>query len=672
MKSLNKSNHPEKIEQPPFLPLSPQELRELGWESLDILLVSGDAYVDHPSFGAAILGRWLVEHGFTVAIAAQPVWSGADAMAALQAFPRPRLFAGVTAGSIDSMLAHHTAFRKKRHDDAYTPGGKAGSRPDRATIVYSSLVRQAFPALPLVLGGLEASLRRASHYDFWSDSLRRSILLDSKADIVLYGMGEQSILEVARQAEALACNAPQDERTPKDYFRKALATACRSVRGAVTALSDAELATLNQQQIVTIPAHEEILQDKKLLVKATTEQERLTHQGQSFILQRSGTRNVLLAPPPDENLPPMAPLLPAGVDQNAEAAEHYTRKSAEKPAGTTGNRATALLDKVYQLPFSRLPHPAYAEPIPAWEMIRTSITTHRGCGGGCSFCSLALHQGRALRSRSKNSILEEACEIAAGPTHTKTAKKTSSAPKWAGSISDVGGPSANMWQGSCKFGQENCKRASCLFPSPCPGFQVDQKKCVELLHEVSQQPGVRHVRVASGVRFDMAVEDMHALKAYSMDFTGGQLKVAPEHISSQVLQNMRKPPLQVFERFLDAFAKFSKAAGKEQYVIPYLISAFPGCTSEHMKELKNWLQKRGWSPKQVQCFIPTPGTVATAMYYAECDSKGQALYVAKTDKERMQQHYILLGEQNPRQQGSRQARPPQVGTRPAYPKSKHK
>ena len=593
----------KKISQPAVLPMSAEEMAMLGWRELDVLLISGDAYVDHPSFGVALLGRYLVDKGYRVGIIAQPRWQGDDALADIMRLGRPRLFAGVTAGAIDSMLARYTAFRKQRSDDAYTPGGLAGARPNRAVTVYSNLVRRAFPGLPLVLGGIEASLRRASHYDFWSDSLRRSILLDSKADILIYGMGEAALAQVAIAAEA----ALEIKEAP---VRNAFVALSRHFPGIASALSIKEAREMfpdafvmeedvASQSAVLLPSHEDISAEPFRLVTATAAMERHVHQGAVPVLQISGDRVVLMTPP-------AAPL------------------------------ETQALDALYALPYSRLPHPSYVETIPAWEMIRTSITSHRGCGGGCAFCSLALHQTRRLASRSKKSILAEAARIAATRIRDKV-------PAWAGSISDVGGPSANMWQGSCTKTPQTCERASCLFPSVCSFFVVDQAKGAAMLREVAAVFGVRHVRVASGVRFDLALDDPEALSAYTREFTGGQLKIAPEHIAGEVLRLMRKPSLEVFERFLERFSRLSAAAGKEQYIIPYLMSAYPGCTDEHMKELAAWLRKRNWSPRQVQCFIPTPGTVATAMYYAGKDSKGRPLPVAKTDAERMRQHYILLG-----------------------------
>ncbi|MDR3073969.1 MAG: YgiQ family radical SAM protein [Deltaproteobacteria bacterium] len=578
--------------------MSREEMEALSWDALDILLVNGDAYVDHPSFGAALLGRFLTAEGFRVGIIAQPRWQGEDATADITCMGRPRLFAGVSAGAIDSLLARYTAFRKQRSDDAYTPGGKAGARPNRAVLVYANRVRQAFPGLPVVIGGIEASLRRASHYDFWSDSLRRSILLDSKADVLVYGMGETALLATALAAEdALLSLDGRAER-----LRPALGERVRSLPGAAFALSAQEAEERYPEGAAErLPSHEAILEDPFLLLKATTAMERQVHQAKLPLVQASGGRAVVINPP----APPLT---------------------------------TEALDALYAFPYSRLPHPSYTEAVPAWEMIRSSITSHRGCGGGCAFCSLALHQTRRVASRGKASILEEARRIAGQEVRGKI-------PGWAGSISDVGGPSANMWEASCAADPSLCGRASCLFPAVCPSFTVDQAKGAAMLREVAAQKGVRHVRVASGLRFDLALADAEAMSAYTREFTGGQLKIAPEHIAEPVLRLMRKPGLPVFEAFLERFARLGAQAGKEQYVIPYLMSAYPGCTDEHMRELARWLKRRNWSPRQVQCFIPTPGTVATAMYYAGKDPSGAAIPVARSDAARLRQHAILLGRE---------------------------
>lgn len=556
--------------QPRFLPTNSKEMKALGWDGLDILLVSGDAYIDQPSFGVPLLGRWLVAHGYKVGIIAQPDWRNADAV---QAMGRPRLFAGVSAGALDSLLAHYTAFRKKRHDDAYTPGGRAGARPNRACIIYTNLLRQAFPHLPIVLGGIEASLRRLSHYDFWTDSLRRSLLLDAKADLLIYGMGERAILETARKAEA---------GKPLQH----IAGTAWAVNAAVAADSLPPESTC-----LHLPSHEALLAEKSLLVRATLDCEMRVHTGTAYALQECGNRAVVLAPP-------AAPL------------------------------STAEMDALYDLPFSRRAHPSYSEPIPADTMMRVSITSHRGCGGGCSFCSLALHQGRRISSRSQASLLREVEAI--------TASK-------AVAISDVGGPTANMWQARCAS-PSPCRRRSCCYPKLCRHFITPQHEHVALLRTIAAMPKVKQVRVASGVRADIALRDADALAAYTMEFTGGQLKVAPEHCADAVLQAMRKPPLSVFEEFLQHFLQDSRNAGREQYVVPYLMSAFPGCTAEHMQQLADWLKQRHWAPQQVQCFIPTPGTVATAMFYAEVDEQGNDIVVARSDAERLRLHGILMPE----------------------------
>ncbi len=555
------------------------EMDRLGWDALDILLVSGDAYVDHPSFGVPLLGRWLIRHGWRVGIVAQPGWNSPEDMLRMG---RPRLYAGVSAGCLDSMLAHYTAFRKKRHDDAYTPGGQAGSRPNRACIVYANLLRQAFPGLPVILGGIEASLRRISHYDFWSDSIRRPLVLDSKATAIAYGMGERAVLALAGLFESLEPEVLQDARQLRPHLA--------SIPGLAFA-GDAE--DLPQETpVLTLPAHEEILADPQALIRATFLLEQQVHQNKAAALQSAGGREVVL-----------------------------TRPGA--------CLETDELDLLASLPYTRLPHPSYTQRIPAADMIKTSITAHRGCAGGCSFCTLALHQGRRIRSRSKDSLLQEARQIAR-------------MKGWSGSISDVGGPSANMWGAHCAADPSECVRASCLTPRICPFFKVQQTDFVDLLRSMNKLETVKHVRVASGWRIDLALTEMNALTTLIREFVGGQAKVAPEHCVDSVLELMRKPGFEAFEAFLQLFAKQSRKAGKEQYIIPYLMSAFPGCTDDDMRTLSNWLKAKGWKPNQVQCFIPLPGTAAAAMFYAETDLKGRPIYVAKTDAARLRQHGILM------------------------------
>ena len=576
--------------QPRFLPMSRAEMQALGWKELDVLLVNGDAYVDHPAFGPVLLGRWLVAHGFRVGIVAQPRWQSPDDLLAMG---RPRLFVGVSAGALDSMLAHYTAFRKKRHDDAYTPGGKAGARPNRACLVYANLARQAFPGLPVILGGIEASLRRTTHYDFWTDSLRRSILLDAKADLLIYGMGELAMLECARRlAEGKSLHGIDGT-----------AWLARVDEHNVPVDLPEEWLDLPRMQL---PSHEAVQAEATELLRLTQMLEQQVHRQNAWAQQMVGDRALVLAPP-------ARPL------------------------------TTEEMDQIYALPYARSAHPRYREPIPADEMLRTSITSHRGCGGGCSFCSLALHQGRRISSRSQGSILAEARKLVAQSRRGQVA------------ISDVGGPTANMWQAHCALDDataakaepgarpsSRCRRSSCCYPTVCKSFITPQMQHVGLLREVAALPGVRQVRVASGVRADLALNDPEALAAYTGEFTGGQLKVAPEHCAARVLDLMRKPGMEVFEAFLQSFVEQSRLAGREQYVVPYMMSAFPGCTDEDMHELARWLQQRHWSPQQTQCFIPTPGSIATAMYYCGRNEDGEEIYVARSDADRLRQHRILM------------------------------
>lgn len=577
--------------QPEFLPMTRREMEALGWAELDILLISGDAYLDHPACGPALLGRLLVAHGFRVGLITQPHWADTADVSALG---RPRLFAGVTAGAMDSMLAHYTAFRKKRRDDAFTPGGASGARPNRASIIYTNLLRQAFPGLPVLLGGIEASLRRISHYDFWSDSLRRSLLFDAKADLLIYGMGEAPLLAIAQLAREMTLPG-------KDLSGPALASAAADVPGLARAISPAEAEKYRAEALI-LPSHEAILADPALLLTATLDLERQVHQGGYFVMQAAGARVALLHPP------------------------------ARGPS-------CAELDSLYGLPFTRKSHPSYGASVPAEEMLRTSLTAHRGCGGGCAFCSLALHQGRSITARSRESILDEAARLARGHASRRGRVNRGLA------VSDVGGPTGNMWASRCLAESGRCARRSCLFPKICPHFHPGQTENIALLRDVAALPGVSQVRMASGVRYDLGLCEPEALRAYVREFTGGQLKVAPEHISDAVLRLMRKPESGALEEFLRLF---KDASLKEQYVIPYLMSAYPGCTDADMRELADWLRARGWRPQQVQCFIPTPGTVATAMFYCGKDPEGRDIYVARTDAERLRQHGLLTGEGNSR------------------------
>ncbi|MDD4700649.1 MAG: YgiQ family radical SAM protein [Desulfovibrio sp.] len=608
--------------------MSAEEMRALGWDSLDVLFITGDAYVDHPSFGSVLLARWLIQHGYRAGIVAQPRWETPEDLLVMG---RPHLFAGVSAGALDSLLAHYTAFRKKRHDDAYTPGGKAGARPNRACLVYANLARRAFPGLPLVLGGIEGSLRRVSHYDFWTDSLRKPILMDAKADLLIWGMGERATLECAQRLD----NGENLRGIPGTAWLDKLEQTPEGPRPANLPASMAEAPC------VPLPAHDEILADPVQLLTMTQALERQVHRLDAWAFQPVGDRALVLARP----APPLT---------------------------------TDEMDALYEIPYTRRSHPSYREAIPAAEMMRTSITSHRGCGGGCSFCSLALHQGRRISSRSEASILDEARRLG---------QENMDRGKGPVAISDVGGPTANMWQGYCALdkaenprarnqtaaeaalastdghaaanpahaprhdpaqapagapAKSTCRRTSCCYPTICKFFTTPQNRHVNLLRTVATLPEVKQARVASGVRADLALRDAAALAAYTGEFTGGQLKVAPEHCATGVLTLMRKPPLEVFEAFLESFIRQSKAAGREQYVVPYLMSGFPGCTDDDMRTLSNWLRQRNWNPRQTQCFIPTPGTVATAMFYCGKNEDGENIYVARTDAQRLRQHGILM------------------------------
>jgi uncharacterized radical SAM protein YgiQ len=538
----------------------------LGWECCDVVIVTGDASVDHPSFGAALVGRLLESMGLKVGILPQPDWNSAKAFLELG---MPRLFVGVTAGAMDSMVSNYTSLGRRRSDDDYSEGGRPGRRPDRALLAYCNRIRQAMPGKPIVLGGIEASLRRLSHYDFWSDTVRKSVLLDTRASILVYGMAERQIAEIARRLD--------------DGADLAGIPGTGIWRGA-SGLAD----LLSVPDAIELPSHEEVTTLPLAFMEMTriVEAEANPWCGRP-LLQRADNRTVLLYPP----APPL------------EAEE---------------------LDAVYSLPFTRLPHPRYVEAIPAWTMIRDSITAVRGCAGGCSFCALGLHQGKAVRSRSLKSIVAEAREIAAQP-HFK------------GTISDVGGPTANMHGLGCRSpkAERACRRVSCLHPSICPNFRTDSGTYLGVLGAVEGVEGVRHVHVTSGIRLDLAVRDGKFVDALASSFTSGHLKVAPESFTDRVLQLMRKSTLDDYLRFCELFGKASGRAGKEQYVLPYLIAAFPGSTEEDMRKAGEILRSQRLRPRQAQVFLPVPLTMATAMYYTGLDAEGRALeFVARKPSEK--------------------------------------
>ncbi|MDR2392033.1 MAG: YgiQ family radical SAM protein [Planctomycetota bacterium] len=574
------------LEQPEFLPSSRREMEALGWDELDVLLVSGDAHVDSHAFAAALLGRWLVAHGYRTGIIAQPAWNGPADVSRLG---RPRLFAGISSGSVDSLVAHYTAFRKKRSEDAYSPGGRTGLRPNRAVSVYAGLVRQAFPGLCVVAGGIEASLRRASHYDFWSDALRRPLLLDAKLDAILHGMGEKPILSLARLLE----NHPLGRKHSEVIARSRLPGFVYETLPDRIPSDAAEL-----------PSHEAILADPAQLIGATLAFERQTLNGRPALIQRVGGRTVIFEPPAE-------PL------------------------------SEAEMDAVYSLPFTRRAHPDYREPIPAVAMLEGSLTSHRGCGGGCSFCAISIHQGRRIQSRSGQSILAEI-------------KRMAAAPDWKGAVTDIGGPTSNMWGAVCSGDPGHCRRTSCLYPGRCRFFRMDQEAQIRLFDKAARISGVRHVRAASGVRHDLALESEKYLESLVTNYAGGQLKIAPEHVADKLLRLMRKPPLRLWNEFVGRFTRLSQQTGREQYIVPYLMSAFPGGGEAEMRELASWLGRRGWKPRQVQCFLPVPGTLATAMFFAGVDADGRPIEVARSDADRLRLHRILMPEtgKDPRSAGT--------------------
>lgn len=543
----------------PFLPMSRAEMETLGWDSCDIIIVTGDAYIDHPSFGMALVGRLLEAQGFRVGIIAQPDWQSADAFRALG---KPNLFFGVTAGNMDSMVNRYTSERKIRSDDAYTPNAAPDRRPDRATVVYAQRCREAFPDVPLVLGGIEASLRRIAHYDYWSDKVRRSILPDSKADLLLFGNAERALVELAhRLAKGEKISEIRDLR----------GTAFMALNGWMK-VSRGGTAPERSETVVRLPAYEEVKDDPQRYAEASRAFHLESNPGNArCLVQQHGDRDVWLNPPP-------IPL------------------------------TTAEMDHVFALPYARAPHPAYGDAkIPAWEMIRFSINIMRGCFGGCTFCSITEHEGRIIQSRSEESILREIEEI------------RDKVPGFTGVISDLGGPTANMYRMACKDPkiESACRRLSCVYPGICENLDTDHSALIHLYREARQVPGVKKVLIGSGLRYDLAVRSPEYVKELVTHHVGGYLKIAPEHTEAGPLSKMMKPGMESYEKFKRMFDAASKAAGKEQYLIPYFIAAHPGTTDDDMLELALWLKRNGFRLDQVQTFLPTPLAIATAMWHTE-------------------------------------------------------
>jgi uncharacterized radical SAM protein YgiQ len=577
-----------------FLPTTREEMGWKGWSELDVLLINGDAYVDHPTFGIPCLGRWLERMGLRVGIVSQPHWTTPDDILRMG---RPRLFVGVSSGTVDSMINNYTANKKVRSDDMYSEGGRGHRRPDYATIVYTELARNAFPGVPLIVGGVEASLRRLAHYDFWQNKIRPSILTELKAELVAFGMGERStrmIVEELRKAEAANGGLPLSLDQPET---KAAIDIIRSQRG-IAYVSTKDHAR-NLEARLTLPSFEEVRDDKKKFAKAAyfIEYEASPYNGRRLV-QYHGNKAVVVNPS----------ALPLSTEE---------------------------LDSIYELPFTKEQHPSYKERIPAADMIRFSVSSTRGCFGGCSFCAITLHQGRIVQSRSEESILKEVGELP-------------QVPGFKGIVSDIGGPTANMYGLRCKSTeiQSKCRKLSCVHPKVCPHLHNDHAPSVDMLEKARKLPGIRKIHIASGLRYDLSIADKKSGEKYMRDLithhVGGHLKVAPEHMDEETLHLMKKPGLSNFDEFVSYFEKVSAEIGKEQYVVPYFISGFPGTTHEKMEKVYDYLHEKGWNLQQVQAFIPTPMTLATAMYWTGIDPMTKTnLYVAKDQKDRKIQQALL-------------------------------
>ena len=607
----------------PFLPMSRAEMDTLGWDSCDIIIVTGDAYVDHPSFGMAIIGRLLEAQGFRVGIIAQPDW---QSKMAFEALGRPNLFFGVAAGNMDSMINRYTADRKVRNDDAYTPGGIGGRRPDRCSLVYSQRCKEAYGDVPIVLGGIEASLRRIAHYDYWQDKVRRSILVDAHADILLYGNAERAVVEIAhrlargerigeitgiRGTAFLRKDTPEGwweidstridrpgrvDAIVSPYINTQETEACATQQAEGEPEPDADTggnvlrfvpdAKKNRaRSVIRLPSYEKVRNDKVLYAHASRVLHLETNPGNARALVQAHGRQELWLNPPAEPL------------------------------------TTAEMDYVFGLPYARVPHPVYGDArIPAYEMIRFSVNIMRGCFGGCTFCSITEHEGRIIQSRSEESILEEVEKI------------RDTVPGFTGVISDLGGPTANMYRLACKSKEIEaaCRRPSCVYPGICKNLNTDHSSLTRLYRKTRALPGIKKVLIASGLRYDLAVEDPEYVKELVTHHVGGYLKIAPEHTERGPLDKMMKPGIGSYDRFRELFEKCSKEAGKEQYLIPYFIAAHPGTTDLDMVNLALWLKKYNFRADQVQAFYPSPMATATAMYHSSKNPLRKVSYDSET------------------------------------------
>ncbi len=589
----------------PVLPMSKTEMDELGWDACDVILVTGDAYIDHPSFGMALIGRLLEAQGFRVGIISQPDWTSAKDFMKLG---RPNLFFGVTGGNMDSMVNRYTSDKKIRSNDAYTPNGAAGKRPDRAVNVYSHRCREAYKDVPIIIGGIEASLRRIAHYDYWSDKVRKSVLLDSKADLLVYGNAERQVVEIAHRlanGEAISelkgirgtvhfvkqipegwavkdstdIDKPGAAMVPIDPYQEQPACDKKPEQSnadeKVIHFDKLQIRNQRSQTVIRLPAYETVKDDPILYAHASRVMHGETNPGNArALIQLHGSRQVWINPPP-------IPL------------------------------TTKEMDGVFDLPYSRLPHKEYGSAnVPAFEMIQHSVNIMRGCFGGCTFCSITEHEGRIIQSRSEDSIIKEIEAI----------RDTS--PAFTGHISDLGGPTANMYRLACKDPkiEAACRKPSCVYPGICPNLNTDHTPLIKLYRRARALPGIKKIFIASGLRYDLAVESPEYVKELVTHHVGGYLKIAPEHTEQGVLSKMMKPGMGTYDRFKEMFDKYSKEAGKEQYLIPYFIAAHPGTTDNDMLNLALWLKHNGFRADQVQAFLPSPMSIATAMYHSGKDT----------------------------------------------------
>ncbi|PIE40974.1 MAG: YgiQ family radical SAM protein [Gammaproteobacteria bacterium] len=593
-----------------FLPMSRAEMDTLGWDSCDIIIVCGDAYVDHPSFGMAVIGRLWESHGFRVGIIAQPDWNDIESFRALG---KPNLFFAVSAGNMDSMINRYTADLKVRQDDAYTPNNEGGKRPDRAVLIYTQRCKQAYKETPVLIGGIEASLRRMAHYDYWSNKVRRSVLQDSKADLLVYGNAERAVVEIAHRAAAgeplkqmtdlrgTACMLSElpaglkvkdstriDRPGRVDYHKnpyevESESNQCLNEPEAPAAAQVVHIqpAASDKDAAILLPSYEKVRNDPVLYAHTSRVLHLETNPSNARpLIQKHGDRYVWINPP----------AIPLSTEE---------------------------LDDVFELPFQRIPHPVYGDArIPAYDMIKFSVNIMRGCFGGCSFCSITEHEGRVIQSRSEDSIIREVENI-----RDKT-------PGFTGTISDLGGPTANMYQLNCKSEliHANCRRLSCVFPTVCKNLVTDHSPTTRLYRRTRKLDGIKRIMVASGLRYDLAVLDPEYVKELVTHHVGGYLKIAPEHTESGPLSKMMKPGIGTYDAFKEMFEKFSKEAGKEQYLIPYFIAAHPGTTDEDMMNLAMWLKSHGFRADQVQTFYPSPMAMATAMYHSERDPIHRVAY----------------------------------------------